>query len=190
MSSLFKNCFFYRFSKLLSKISAPYVSYQCVIKVFSSLFRQMHFPLFSTPPGWFIPSNHPLSPSTQLSLPKQLWMALLEQGQYKNDSTEFKCMLILKLPPLSPHRIAEWKRAAISKQTFFWSPSSRSYIILALEWSFSCKMDFHRILIMLFNRVKFSGVRDFFSLDYICWTWEILFCRKLWIKRGCKEYLT
>ena len=41
-------------------------------------------------------------------------------------------MLILKLPPFFPHRIAKWKRAAISKHTFIWSLSSRSYIILAL----------------------------------------------------------
>ena len=32
---------------------------------------------------------------------------LLEQRQYKNDSTEFRCMLILNLPPCFPHRIAE-----------------------------------------------------------------------------------
>ena len=41
-------------------------------------------------------------------------------------------MLILKLLPLFPHRLAECKRAAISKQTFIWTLSSRSYIILAL----------------------------------------------------------
>ena len=58
--------------------------------------------------------------------------SLLEQRQYKNDSTELRCMLILKLPPFFPHRIAEWKSAANSKQTVIWSPSIRSYIILAL----------------------------------------------------------
>ena len=42
-------------------------------------------------------------------------------------------MLILKLPPFFPHRIAEWKSAENSKQTFIWSPSIRSYIILALR---------------------------------------------------------
>ena len=57
---------------------------------------------------------------------------VLEQRQYKNDSTESRCMLILKLPPFFPHHIGEWKRAAISKQTFIWTLSSRSYIILAL----------------------------------------------------------
>ena len=41
-------------------------------------------------------------------------------------------MLILNLPPCFPHRIAEWKSAPNSKQTFIWSPSIRSYIILAL----------------------------------------------------------
>ena len=56
----------------------------------------------------------------------------LEQRQYKNDSTEFRCMLILNLPTCFPHRIAEWKSAPNSKQTFIWSPSIRSYIILAL----------------------------------------------------------
>ena len=58
----------------------------------------------------------------------------LEQRQYKNDSTEFRCMLILNLPPCFLHRIAEWKSAPNSKQTFIWSPSIRSYIILALVW--------------------------------------------------------
>ena len=57
---------------------------------------------------------------------------LLEQRLYKNDSTESRCMLILKSPPFFPHRIAEWKSAAISKQTFIWTPSSLSYIILSL----------------------------------------------------------
>ena len=56
----------------------------------------------------------------------------LKQRQYKNDSTESRCMLILKLPPFFPHRIAEGKRAAISKQTIIWTPSSGSYTILAL----------------------------------------------------------
>ena len=41
-------------------------------------------------------------------------------------------MLILKLPPKFPRRIAESKGAAISKQTFTRTPSSRSEIILAL----------------------------------------------------------
>ena len=50
----------------------------------------------------------------------------LEQRQYMNNSTEFRCMLILKLPPFFPHRIAEWKRAAILKETFIWFPSSCS----------------------------------------------------------------
>ena len=65
---------------------------------------------------------------------------LLEQRQYKNDSTEFRCMLILNLPPCFPHRIAEWKSAPNSKQAFIWSPSIRSYIILALDlhWFFIC----------------------------------------------------
>ena len=47
-------------------------------------------------------------------------------------------MLILNLPPCFPHRIAEWKSAPNSKQTFIWSPSIRSYIILALmmQWIF------------------------------------------------------
>merc|ERR1719468_1237079 len=31
--------------------------------------------------------------------------SLLEQRQYKNDSTEFRCMLVLKLPPFFPHRV-------------------------------------------------------------------------------------
>ena len=31
----------------------------------------------------------------------------LEQRQYKNNSTEFRCMLILNLPPCFAHRIAE-----------------------------------------------------------------------------------
>ena len=57
----------------------------------------------------------------------------LEQKQHKNESTESKCMLIWKLPPFFPHRIAEWKSVPISKQTFIWTPSSRSHIILALE---------------------------------------------------------
>ena len=43
-------------------------------------------------------------------------------------------MLILKLPPFFPHRIADWKSAANSKQTFIWSPSIRSYIILDLTF--------------------------------------------------------
>ena len=65
----------------------------------------------------------------------------LEQRQYKNDSTESRCMLLLKLPPFFPLRLAEWTSAAISKQTFVWTPSSRSYIILALgshygSWEF------------------------------------------------------
>ena len=42
-------------------------------------------------------------------------------------------MLILKFPPISPHRTAEWKGAAISKQTFIWTPLSRSYNILPLR---------------------------------------------------------
>ena len=45
-------------------------------------------------------------------------------------------MLILNLPPCFPHRIAEWKSAPNSKQTFIWSPSIRSYIILALKFYF------------------------------------------------------
>ena len=57
----------------------------------------------------------------------------LEQRQYKNDSTEFRCMLILKLPLFSPHHLAERKSAPISKQTFISTPSRRSYITLALE---------------------------------------------------------
>ena len=60
----------------------------------------------------------------------------LEQRQYKNYSTEFRCVLILNLPPCFPHRIAEWKSAPNSKQTFIWSPSIRSYIILALGTDF------------------------------------------------------
>ena len=32
---------------------------------------------------------------------------VLEQRQYKNNSMEFRCMLILNLPPCFPHRIAE-----------------------------------------------------------------------------------
>ena len=36
-------------------------------------------------------------------------------------------MLISKLPLFFPHRIAEWNSAAISKQTFIWTPSSCSY---------------------------------------------------------------
>ena len=63
------------------------------------------------------------------------WWRVLEQRQYKNDSAEFRCMLILNLPPCFPHRIAEWKSAPNSKQTFIWSPSIRSYIILALVWN-------------------------------------------------------
>ena len=66
---------------------------------------------------------------------------VLEQRQYKNDSKESRWMLILKLPPFSAHRLAQWKRAAISQQTFIRTPSSRSYIILALgshygSWEF------------------------------------------------------
>ena len=41
-------------------------------------------------------------------------------------------MLILKLPPFFPHCIAECKSAAISKQKLIWTPSRRSYTILAL----------------------------------------------------------
>ena len=47
--------------------------------------------------------------------------------------------------PFSPHRLAEWKRAAISKQTFIWTPSSLSYIILAL--GFCSKVQFSAVLL-------------------------------------------
>ena len=46
----------------------------------------------------------------------------LELRQYKNDSTESKSMLILKLPRFSPHRVAEWRSAPISKQTYLLTP--------------------------------------------------------------------
>ena len=46
-------------------------------------------------------------------------------------------MLILNLPPCFPHRIAEWKSSPNSKQTFIWTPSIRSYIILALGLIFT-----------------------------------------------------
>ena len=59
----------------------------------------------------------------------------LEQRQDKNDSTESRCLFILKLPRFFPRSIAEWKSAVISKQIFIWTPSSRSYIILALVLS-------------------------------------------------------
>ena len=64
----------------------------------------------------------------------------LDQTKYKNDSTESRCMLILKLPPFSPHCIAEWKSTPISKQTFIWTQSSSSCIILALAWHWLCRM--------------------------------------------------
>ena len=41
--------------------------------------------------------------------------------------------VILKLPRFFPYHIGEDKSAAISKQTHIWTPSIRSYIVLALE---------------------------------------------------------
>ena len=46
----------------------------------------------------------------------------LELRQYKNDSMKSICMLVLKLPLFFPHRIGEWKRVAISKQTYLLTP--------------------------------------------------------------------
>ena len=65
-------------------------------------------------------------------------------------------MLILNLPPCFTHRIAEWKSAPNSKQTFIWSPSIRSYIILALIWmstNYSAQCNYVPVICLL-NRQK------------------------------------
>ena len=43
-------------------------------------------------------------------------------------------MFILKLPPFFTWLNGEGKRAAISKLTFIWTSSSRSYIVFALVY--------------------------------------------------------
>ena len=59
-------------------------------------------------------------------------VSTLELRQYKNDSMGSKCMLFSKLPPFIPHRVGEWKSAEILKKPYLLTPSSRSYIVLAL----------------------------------------------------------
>ena len=48
----------------------------------------------------------------------------LELRQFKNDSMESKCMLVLKMPHFFPHCTCKWKSAAISKQTYWLTPLS------------------------------------------------------------------
>ena len=43
-------------------------------------------------------------------------------------------MFVLKLPPFSPCRVAEGKRAAISNQTCISQKRGRSYIVLAIVY--------------------------------------------------------
>ena len=64
-------------------------------------------------------------------------ISFLELRQYKKGFVSVKRMLVLKLPPFFPCRVAEGKRAAISKQTCFSQKRVRSYIVLALARSFS-----------------------------------------------------
>ena len=56
----------------------------------------------------------------------------LELRQYKNDSMDWKKLFVLNLPRVFSHQIGKQKSATISKQTIFFSPSSSSYIFLAL----------------------------------------------------------
>ena len=50
--------------------------------------------------------------------------------KYKNDSTESKNKLVSKLPCFSLACTVREKNAAISKQSEFWVPSSRSFLSL------------------------------------------------------------
>ena len=82
--------------------------------------------------SWQPPIFRCITSKCKLSRWRHKIRILLEQRWYKNESTETRWMFVLNLPPCFPHRIAEWNSAPNSKQTFIWSPSIRSYIILAL----------------------------------------------------------
>ena len=59
--------------------------------------------------------------------------SVLELRQKKNNSTESRCMPVLRLPLFFTCLYSEEKSAAVSKLTCIWTPSSRSYIVLALD---------------------------------------------------------
>ena len=65
-------------------------------------------------------------------------VAFLELKQYKNGFVSGKRMLVLKLPPFFPCRVGEGKRAAISKQTCFFTEASPFWYCLSSKrlWNY------------------------------------------------------
>ena len=57
---------------------------------------------------------------------------MLKHNQYKNDATQLKNFLGLKLPPFFPSPCRCRKKAAISKSRIFSTESRRSYIYCTL----------------------------------------------------------
>ena len=75
-----------------------------------------------------------------------------------------KCMLVLKLPCFFPHRIGGWKSAAISKQSYLLTPSSRSYVVLALKAHFLCTVSKTRVQCTIFGALKIYTIWSIFSI--------------------------
>ena len=63
----------------------------------------------------------------------------LELRQNKNDSMDSISMFVLKLPGLFTRLYREEQSKAIFKQTYSWTPSSRSYIVFALGFQIFMK---------------------------------------------------